>query len=220
LGCFSLASASPPMLAFASSPLSFSAPALARPAAALRGAASMGLAPPVEKSQALPFAERPAKLDGTLVGDVGFDPLGLSNILPIEWMREAELKHGRVCMLAVVGYIVVDKGLRAPGAEKLVAATSSFTAHDAAVQSGHMWALLLACGLFEIVGAGAIASTLNGGERKPGEFALTGGFDRDAAKLERFKLAEIKHSRLAMMAFSGLVTQDALSHGATGFPYF
>ena len=59
------------MLAFASSPLSFSAPALARPAAALRGAASMGLAPPVEKSQALPFAERPAKLDGTLVGDVG-----------------------------------------------------------------------------------------------------------------------------------------------------
>merc|ERR1719183_2416842 len=80
-------------------------------------------------------------------------------------MREAELKHGRVCMLAVVGYIVVDKGLRAPGAEKLVAATSSFTAHDAAVQSGHMWALLLACGLFEIVGAGAIASTLNGGDR-------------------------------------------------------
>uniref|UniRef100_A0A7S3WXA1 Light harvesting protein n=1 Tax=Emiliania huxleyi TaxID=2903 RepID=A0A7S3WXA1_EMIHU len=121
LGCFS----PPPMLAFASSPLSFSAPALARPAAALRGAASMGLAPPVEKSQALPFAERPAKLDGTLVGDVGFDPLGLSNILPIEWMREAELKHGRVCMLAVVGYIVVDKGLRAPGAEKLVAPTPS-----------------------------------------------------------------------------------------------
>jgi len=28
-----------------------------------------------DKSMSLPFLERPAKLDGSLVGDVGFDPL-------------------------------------------------------------------------------------------------------------------------------------------------
>jgi hypothetical protein len=30
------------------------------------------------KSKALPFAPRPALLDGTLAGDNGFDPLGLA----------------------------------------------------------------------------------------------------------------------------------------------
>jgi len=63
-------------------------------------------------SQALPFLEKPAALDGTMAGDVGFDPLQLSSLVPLAWMREAEIKHGRVCMLAIVGYIAVDVGLR------------------------------------------------------------------------------------------------------------
>jgi hypothetical protein len=60
-----------------------------------------------EKSKALPFLSRPAKLDGTLVGDFGFDPLGLTNTLPsLNYVVASELKHGRVAMLAVVGFIV------------------------------------------------------------------------------------------------------------------
>jgi phage tail sheath protein FI len=51
-------------------------------------------------SQALPFLARPAALDGSLVGDVGFDPLGFaktkSDLLN---NREAEIKHGRLAML-------------------------------------------------------------------------------------------------------------------------
>jgi dihydropteroate synthase len=51
-------------------------------------------------SQALPFAERPPALDGSMVGDVGFDPLGFAkdqeNLVN---MREAEIKHGRLAML-------------------------------------------------------------------------------------------------------------------------
>eukprot|EP00966_Prymnesium_polylepis_P306979 7093881-Prymnesium_polylepis.1 len=38
-------------------------------------------------------------LDG-MVGNVGFDPMGLSTPQNIKWMREAELKHGRMAMLA------------------------------------------------------------------------------------------------------------------------
>ena len=41
-------------------------------------------------------------------GDVGFDPLGISNLIDVRWLREAELKHGRVCMLAATGMIVQD----------------------------------------------------------------------------------------------------------------
>ena len=33
----------------------------------------------------------------------GFDPLGVTDALPVYWVREAELKHGRICMLATVG---------------------------------------------------------------------------------------------------------------------
>ena len=46
-------------------------------------------------------------------------------------MREAELKHGRMCMLAWTGYVAVDLGMRFPG-EKYAALTS-FTAHEATV---------------------------------------------------------------------------------------
>ena len=46
-----------------------------------------------ERSKSLPFLLRPAKLDGSLAGDEGFDPLGLSNIeelgIDLYWMREA-----------------------------------------------------------------------------------------------------------------------------------
>lgn len=58
------------------------------------------------KSKAMPFLSQPPKLDGSMAGDVGFDPLGLSTFLDVKWLREAELKHGRICMLAWTGCIV------------------------------------------------------------------------------------------------------------------
>ena len=59
---------------------------------------------------------------------------------------QAELKHGRVCMLAFVGWIAVDLGNTWPGAPKV----SSLMAHDEAVKNGNMMALLLAVGLMEV----------------------------------------------------------------------
>jgi len=58
------------------------------------------------KSKAVPFLSAPANLDGSMAGDVGFDPLGFSNYIDPKWLREAELKHGRICMLAWTGCIV------------------------------------------------------------------------------------------------------------------
>jgi hypothetical protein len=57
------------------------APAVEKPAAA----------PEVVMSQALPFLVRRASLGpvGKYVGDVGFDPVGWTEIFPIEWLREA-----------------------------------------------------------------------------------------------------------------------------------
>jgi hypothetical protein len=47
----------------------------------------------------------PLTLDGTLAADVGFDPLGFAKSKKtLYWMREAEVKHGRLAMLAAVGW--------------------------------------------------------------------------------------------------------------------
>jgi len=66
----------------------------------------------------IPFLKRPAYLDATYAADVGFDPLGLvtmdgpwwdvagASTLPrrVAWMREAEVKHARLAMLAAAGW--------------------------------------------------------------------------------------------------------------------
>merc|ERR1719182_710201 len=72
--------------------------------------------PAVEYSESLPFLVKRPQLKG-YVGDVGFDPIGFSEILPMDWLREAELKHCRVSMLAFVSFIGIDQMLRGSGRE-------------------------------------------------------------------------------------------------------
>jgi hypothetical protein len=57
-----------------------------------------------EMSIAVPFLKRPTNLDGSHAGDVGFDPLGLSESNDMYTMMEAEIRHARLAMLAVVGW--------------------------------------------------------------------------------------------------------------------
>merc|ERR1719247_3267307 len=122
------------------------------------------------KSPSLPWKESPAHLEG-MVGNVGFDPLGLSTPQNIKWMREAELKHGRMCMLAWTGYVVVDLGIKFPG-EKYAALTS-FTAHAALAKQELFYALLFV-GTAETIGFSQIYNMLDGeDDREPGDF----GFD-------------------------------------------
>ena len=63
---------------------------------------------------------------------------------------QAELKHGRICMLAFFGYVAVDAGLYAPGAPHV----SSLMAHDVTTKSGHMLALLFAISMIEVRNGG------------------------------------------------------------------
>jgi hypothetical protein len=63
---------------------------------------------PDDMSIALPMLKRPNKLDGTHAGDFGFDPLGLSEEYDLYSMQEAEIRHGRLAMLAVVGWPMAE----------------------------------------------------------------------------------------------------------------
>merc|ERR1712216_989880 len=73
---------------------------LVRPKA--RTAAVSSLKMQGDFSDAVPFLKRPINLDGEYAGDVGFDPFGFSDVFDLRVLREAELKHGRFAMLAVL----------------------------------------------------------------------------------------------------------------------
>ena len=156
--------------------------------------------------EAIPGLGRPGNLDGTLVGDVGFDPLGFSNFLDLRWAREAEIKHGRVAMLAATGMIVQD-AYTFPGFQEEFGTAAMMKLHDSAVKQGSMQQLLVWLGLLEIIsGVPAIIQTLNGSDRQPGDF----GFDplncgADPNTLARRQLTELKNGRLAMIAVGGMV---------------
>jgi len=63
----------------------------------------------VAMSMSVPFLPRPALLDGTLPGDRGFDPLNLASTGDsLHWQRKAEAKHGRLAMLASVGWLAAE----------------------------------------------------------------------------------------------------------------
>jgi hypothetical protein len=147
-----------------------------------------------------------------MAGDIGFDPLNLSDLVPIQWAREAELKHGRVCMLAWAGWVAVDLGFRVPYAPQV----SSLYAHDAAIEKGAFIGMLIPLAMVE-VGAGIpkCFQIMNdpdaapGGDYKFDPLGFGGGKD-----LEEKELA---NGRLAMFGFSGTVTQAVLT--GNGFPY-
>lgn len=199
-----------------------------------------------QRSKSVPFLPRPVNLDGSMAGDVGFDPMYLSSIpkdwsgfiqppswekkpaiSQIYWMRESELKHGRIAMLAFLGYIVADLGIRFPAAGNIYSVEnvpSSFAAHDILVSQGSMGFMLLAVSLLEFT-SGAVLVQVSKGEsdREAGDF----GFDplgflkgKNAADVKAMKLREITHCRAAMLAFAGIATQSALSDATHSFPYY
>ena len=172
-----------------------------------------------EKSKALPFLPSPPNLEG-YVGNVGFDPLRFSDFVPMDFLREAELKHGRICMMAWLGFVSVDCGLRIYPLPEAYDGLTSVTAHDALVKYGAMGQLFLWIGLAEVIGTVAVIQMLEGSGRKPGDFGLDpvgflkGKSDEEIAEMQ---LKELKNGRLAMLAFSGVVTQAVLTQGP--FPY-
>jgi light-harvesting complex I chlorophyll a/b binding protein 1 len=172
-----------------------------------------------EMSKSLPFLPAPPNLEG-YVGNVGFDPFRFSDFVPMDFLAEAEIKHGRICMMAWLGFCAVDMGFHIYPLPEAYEGLTSVTAHDALVEQGAMGQMFLWFGLAEIIDTIAITQMLNGSGRKPGDF----GFDplgflkgKSEEEVNDMKLKEITHCRLAMMAFSGVVTQAVLTQGP--FPY-
>jgi hypothetical protein len=158
------------------------------------------------KSKALPFVEAPPKLDGSMIGDFGFDPLGFTEILPsLSYVRQAELKHGRVAMLATVGFVLTQSiHLLTPESNPIKAIS--------AIGYGPNLQILSFIGTIEL----ATWRKTFDGEGEPGDF----GFDpmnqlkgKSEAQINELKLKEIKNGRLAMVAIIGMLVQNLIFDG-------
>lgn len=195
------------------------------PAPVSQGALSSRVAPRSSSSQvtmsatfskALPFLVRPTDLPSGVPGDFGFDPLGFSNNLDQSYMQTSELKHCRVAMLAVVGF-VVEKFVHLP-AEQF--SGGPLEALLKVPLAGHLQILALT-GWFE---ATSVPRVYGGETSDPWE-ALTqdpngakGFFAKSKAEQDELKLKEIKNGRLAMLAIIGLLAQSLIP-GASTAPF-
>merc|ERR1719401_1078654 len=159
---------------------------------------------------------------------VGFwDPLGLSvsgNLSDYKRRREVELKHGRVCMFATIGYIVPEF-TRLPGFM-----SPSYGVKFAEVPNGlSAISKVPALGVCQIVTfAGFIEvqvynEQING---EPGNYGagflgirsigiMSPGFSDPEAKKRKLNV-ELANGRLAMMAIIGMFYQDGLTGSAWG----
>ncbi|CAK9051857.1 unnamed protein product [Durusdinium trenchii] len=152
-----------------------------------------------------------------LVGSEGawgryeFDPLGFSKKTElVPYFREAELKHGRLAMLAWVGLVVPDF-VRLPGEKfSFEAVPVSIDAHDAFLgATGVNAQVLFWVSILELCCAKKVFEWNS--VEVAGDYGLTSLFPSDEEGQKKMRLAELKNGRLAMLAFAGAVTQAALT---------
>jgi len=204
----------PPMLSLYTAAPAFNAPAAPMLQVARSSGVSMAISKP---SKALPFLTAPACQSSGLAGaETGFDPLYLSDSLDIKWLREAELKHGRICMIATVGIIVQEffSLPNYPGYNPNPIEAFSSVPPEGLLQ------ILLFMGIVETNsnrGKWDMMTMFEDKSREPGNLGFDPlKFGENPNTRARLEMAELKNGRLAMLAFSGMIHQTFV----TGKPLF
>jgi len=149
---------------------------------------------------------------------VGFwDPLGLAAVGNQETFlrrRETELKHGRISMLATMGYITPELVGKFPGN----ISPSKGVTFDSIPNGLGAISKVPALGWVQIFAYCAFCE-YNGGANRgdaPGDFGWKVLTSDDPEELNKKLAAEIANGRLAMMAIIGMFFQDGLTGSAWG----
>lgn len=153
----------------------------------------------------MPFLLKPKNLEG-YVGDVGFDPFGFSDYFDMKWLRESELKHGRVAMLATVGFIV-QQFVTIPGYIHV----DDSNLGPSVVGASAMLQIVFFSGVYEFTtnkGNVTAETMFSDPARVPGDIGWDGlgmlkGKTQD--EVDYVKLQELKNGRLAMLAIGGMI---------------
>jgi hypothetical protein len=208
--------------------LACTASAFMAPAPLARRSSAVRMAADDDNSIALPFDKRPTNLDGTLPGDVGFDPVGFSNNPPrpwliggsgrsLKWYREAEIVHGRVAMLAALGWVFPNIYHWPGNADVGVDAFANVNPLEAVSQvpAAGLWQIAATVAFIELFRINRVIR----GDKEPGDLGLGQGegrwnpFGFKYTEEEYFEkqLQEIKNGRLAMVGILGLLLQASVT---------
>lgn len=157
----------------------------------------------------------------------------------IKWFQNAELKHGRIAMIATIGYMTQKLGVHFPlylgptgsnafhpesSTAWLLSSTTGVTFSDIAhaatpldaiqmVPMAGFVQIFFAAGLFE---ATAFNRQWNQEGRVPGDYGYDPlGFTKreggfDSAEIKSLRMKEIKNGRVAMMTMAAWVSNDLI----------
>ena len=152
-----------------------------------------------------------------------WDPMSFSKLNMVSgnnpdvgWLREAELKHGRMSMLAVTGIIVQSSGIHLPGNAEIDFSGASNWATAPTTLPLVAWSqVLLFIGLVEGCTSQGLFDLYNGvGTREPGNlgpFFGSGMLSKDKKAADLMRLKELKNGRLAMIAVLGELMAQQVS---------
>eukprot|EP00579_Thalassiosira_antarctica_P011552 CAMPEP_0201916990 /NCGR_PEP_ID=MMETSP0903-20130614/6484_1 /ASSEMBLY_ACC=CAM_ASM_000552 /TAXON_ID=420261 /ORGANISM="Thalassiosira antarctica, Strain CCMP982" /LENGTH=235 /DNA_ID=CAMNT_0048452947 /DNA_START=243 /DNA_END=950 /DNA_ORIENTATION=+ len=146
-----------------------------------------------------------------------FDPMGFlasEDDTQFEWLREAEIKHGRISMLAVIGYLTTYSGVRIEGMEEI---PCGFAVFDKSLYTTDLARANVIWTIFTIVILEtALVKDAYGWAEFPGDYRNgvgNSGWDRrsDAYK-QNERAKELNNGRAAMMGILGLVVHESLGN--------
>jgi hypothetical protein len=170
-------------------------------------------------SRSLPFLERPAALDGTYAGDVGFDPLNFAKDEKLLMnMREAEIKHARIAMLAAAGWPLSELWDRSLADALHLPSLLDDAGRAPALLNGGLGKVPLAYWGFVLLVGSAIdvygLTKVNEKDYVPGNLNIDPlqVASNDNAISNWMKLSEIKNGRLAMLAITAYAVLEFAQH--------
>lgn len=147
-----------------------------------------------------------------------WDPLGIATSVPegqLLFFREAELKHGRVCMLAVLGLIVAETHRFIPilnsGIDPKLPGYLLGTPFIQETPFGQFWPIAVGGLFFEEARHEALRKEKGSA---PGDY----GWDplnlkpKDAKGLKELQNKELNNGRLAMFAAAGIIAQEMVEN--------
>lgn len=187
-----------------------------------------------DPSKTAPMSEAAFKDMAGITAPLGvFDPLGIATKVPegqLLFYREAELKHGRVCMLAILGLVVGERHdffpiLKTGIDEDLPAYAFGagqffpFLRPDLVEQGlsspevplSQFWPILVGALFFEEFRREAFRK--DNPSLAPGDYGWDplGLKPKDAKGLKELQTKELNNGRLAMFAAAGIIAQEMLT---------
>ena len=176
---------------------------------------------------------RPGAISG-LPGDIGFDPLGLANFdlniasatekkrsaaLVLRDYRDAELKHGRLAMLAAVAWPLQEKlnplisaELRWPNLLAETGGLSPSVLNGGLEQGAIPGAVITFAALVSLVEAqGLRIKKSDGDDWLPGDYGTARIAEKGTPQFFSLQEGEIWNGRIAMIAILAYVVQEAVT---------